>query len=308
MFNEKIPTKQLITWLCAAILPAWIQLSAGEPWLGVTVAALMTAGAVWAVWRWGRFDNKALLALCILFQVILLGTLLPYSAQVWPDGNQYPAVPVGILILAVWSAWKGPRAAAAVGCVLFWAVLAGYLLILGAGVGAMESQWLRPTWETPKPMVVLLGLVPSAAIIWRGTGSHRTARLALPAVVTVLASVVTDGVLSPELAGETENGFLTLSRSVSLLGIARHLEAAGAAIMTCGWFLTATLLLSLCAGQARRAGMKKVKPVILVCGVLSAVWMLCEMYISPGFLLFLGAVCWVFAPLLPQGVESEKKS
>ena len=114
MFNERIPTKQLTTWLCGAILPVWIQLSAGEAWLTVAVTAVLSIAAVWAVWHWGRFESKVLLGLSILFQVLLLGTLMPYAARVWPGGNQYPAVPLGILILSVWSAWKGPRAAAAV--------------------------------------------------------------------------------------------------------------------------------------------------------------------------------------------------
>lgn len=308
MYNEKIPTKQLTTWLCGAILPVWIQLAAGESWLTVVVTALLTGAAVWLVWRWGRFENKILLGLSILFQVLLLGTLMPYAARIWPGGNQYPAVPLGILALSVWSAWKGPRAAAAVGCVLFWAVLVGNLLILGAGVGVMELQWLRPVWTTPNPMIILLGLLPSAAGIWKLKCSRWSARLILPSVVTVFACVATVGVLSMRLAGETGNSFLELSQSVSLFGIARHFEAVGSAIMTAGWFLIVTLLLCLCACHAEKLGISKARPVIPACALVSALWMLCEMHISQEILLVFGAVCWVFAPLLPQGIELEKKS
>lgn len=308
MFNERIPTKQLTTWLCGAILPVWIQLSAGEAWLTVAVTAVLSIAAVWAVWRWGRFESKVLLGLSILFQVLLLGTLMPYAARVWPGGNQYPAVPLGILILSVWSAWKGPRAAAAVGCVLFWAVLVGNLVILGAGISGMELQWLRPAWSTPEPLVIILGLVPSAAAIWKSNYARWSVKFMLPAVVTVLVCVVTVGVLSPKLAGETGNGYLELSRSVSVFGIARHFEAVGSAIMTAGWFLIVTLMLSLCASQAERIGIKKARHVILVCGIAAALWMLCEMHMSQEFLLVFGPVCWVFAPLLPQGIEPKKKS
>ena len=308
MFRESIPVKQLATWLCAALIPVWIQLTAGESWLSVATMAVLDGVVVWAVWRWGRWENKLMLGLGIAFEVLLLGSLLPCAALVWPDGNQYPAVPLGILALSAWSAWKGPREAAGVGCVLYWVVLVVYLLILGVGIGEIQVQWLAPERPNLLPLAMTVGLLPGAAAVWKGEESRWIAKLILPMVMATLAAVVTAGALSPWLAKETENGFLRLSEGLSIFGMARHFEAVASAAMTVGWFVTATVLLSLCAAQAEKIGAKKPRAVILVCALASALWMLCEMHISGGILLIFGSVCWAFLPLLPQGIEVEKKS
>lgn len=305
MFHDTMPAKQLATWLCAAMIPAWIQLTAGAGWLSVAIIAATSTGGAWVIQRWAKWENKLALGFSIVFEVILLGSLMPYAAQIWPGGDQYPAVPLGILALAVWSAWKGPRAAASVGCVLFWAVLIVYLLILGAGAGEIQVKWVAPIRPRFLPLGTLVGILPVAAAIWKGK-RITSPRLLIPALLVATAAFVTAGVLSPRLAGE--GAFLELSRSLSLFGVARHFEAVASAAMTVGWFSLASVILSLCGTQAEKLVAVKARPIILLCASVSALWMLCEMHISEGILLLLGAVCWVLLPLLPQGIEREKKS
>lgn len=309
MFRETIPARQLSAWLFAAMTPVLIQFLGGTPWLWVEIAGVVSIGAVWSVWRWGIGVQRRWLSLLqVVIIIIVLSQLAGESAQSWPVGNSYPAIPLFLLALAAWSAQKGPSAAARVGTVLFWAVLLIYLLVFGAGVKEIELEWLMPRWSEPNWMGLLLLLTPAVAVHLLRHDEKWGVRLMLPKIFALCAAAITAGVLSPIVAERTNNAFYEMSRSLNLLGVAKRFEAFISAGMTVGWFALMSLYLSICGKLSERLHAGWGRTGVWTASIVAAVLMLCDLHIKDWILLILVTIFWVLIPVLTQGIEQEKKS
>lgn len=218
------------------------------------------------------------------------------------------AVPLILLALAAWSSQKGLSASARVGCVLFWAVLAIYIIVIAAGAKEAQMQWLRPADTELDWDLIVLSLTPAAASILLKKERRWGPRLLLPGVFILCASAITAGVLSPMVANELENPFYEMSRSLNVFGVAKRFEAVVSAGMTVGWFGLLSLYLSICGKyfEGIRHGWGRIG--VFVGALFSALWLLCNLHIPKGILVILVAVFWVAAPLLTQGIERIKKS
>lgn len=238
---------------------------------------------------------------------VILGVLCRYAVQSWPKGG-HPVVSIIILVMAVWSAWKGTAAAARVGCVLFWIVLLLYLVLLGAGVKDIQIRWLIPTKGDVNSIGGILLLTPAVAALHLNRSEVIKPRLLLIAVFCITASAITAGVLSPAVAKGTENAFYEMTRSLNLLGQARRFEAVLSAGMTLGWFSLINLYLTLCNNLAENIHAGSGRWGCIASAILALIIQLCDLHIPGILLLILGAVFWVFLPLLAQGLGMIKKS
>lgn len=308
MFREKIPSRQLSAWLSAALIPVLIQTMAGMPWVWLALVCIISGAAVWAVWRWGaRTYPNWLSAAQMIFLAILLGKLMEEVGRSWPTGHQ-TAVPLIVLAVAVWSALKGPSAAARVGCVLFWFIIVVYLVVFGAGVKDVDADWLKPRSGSVAWIGVVLTFLPGAASVLLQPGQRWGVRLLLPVVFALAGSLITVGVLSPEVAEASNDPFYELGRSLNLLGIAKRFEAVISAAITVGWFALMTLLLSLCGTLFEQIKMGGGRIGVWFGAILSAALMLCGLHIPMVLIVGLAAVFWVILPLLTQGMDFQKKS
>jgi hypothetical protein len=244
----------------------------------------------------------------LVFNIIVLGTLLRECDESWPVGNSYPAVPLIVLTLAAWSAQKGLSAAARVGAVLFWFVLIMYLVVFGAGVKDVQLRWLEPRWEAPNALGLLVFLVPSAAAFLLREGEKWSARLTLPAIFAVAAAIITAGVMTATVTQRLEDAFYEMSRSISLGGVARRFEALISAGMTVGWFALISLLLSVCGQMVQYLFTSWGRAGVWVSALAAAGWMLCGLTILEWILLLGGALFWVIPPVFAQGLGRIKKS
>ena len=280
MYRNSVPNRQLATWLCAALIPTLLQLAAGIGWPMAVIVAAVCTGVVSVVWKWGKAPEHRLLAgLQYLYIIVLLCTLLPYSAMSWPGDND-PAVPLILLALAAWSANKGADAAARVGCVLFWLVLIIYLTVLASGTSGIKINWLRPgNSADPLPAVVLL-LIPCITLTLRKEKKGWSPRLLLPGIFLVAAAVITAGNLSPALAQRLPDPFYSAVRSLNILGIAQRFEAVLSAGMTVGWFSMFAVLLSSATGYAECIKPQLGKKGLWISAGLSALGMLCKLHIT----------------------------
>lgn len=309
MFHDKIPARRFSAWLFAAVTPPLIQLACGTSWVW-----LLAVGGLCLFLNWARsrFDGTAMPKwLCLpgfLLTAVVLGELAGYAADSWPVGDSYPAVPLVLLALAAWSAGKGPQAAARAGAVLFWFVMIMYLLVFAAGFGQIRWEWLRPIDNRISPMSVILLLVPSAAMILPVQRKGTIPRQILALITVAAAVLLTQGILSPEIAGEAEYPFHEMGRSLELLGIAQRFEALICASATVGWFGIFTVLLSV--GGSLMQGMKPGwgSGAVWTAAVAAAVWLLCGLHISGWLLVSACAVFWVGLPMLAQGIGKIKKS
>lgn len=306
MFSEKIPSKQLGSWLFATLTPILIQFLSSTPWYWIVLFGV-TSWVVTAMVV--RFDTppKWLRVAQAVFLIILLGELLGCSADSWQTGNRYPAVPLLILGLATWSAQKGVEAAARVGCVLFWAVLLLYGVVLTAGVGEIEYNWFVFTEAPPNWQGILLLLTPVIAVTLQKK-EKTPGKMILTVAFVLLASIVTAGVLSPMNATQTENAFYYMSRGLKLADVLSRFEAFLSAAMTAGWFGLCSLYLSVIASHAETIFQGCGRGVIIIAAIVTAGWMLCGLHISAVVLTIIASVFWVVLPILAQGIVKRKKS
>lgn len=296
MFREKIPAPRLSAWLFAAMVPPLIQLSCGASW-----ALLLLAGIACLLLgklrkdaelpNWSKLPGALLIA-------VLLGVLAALSADSWPVGDSFPAVPLILLALGAWSASKGPQAAAGVGAVLFLFIIIMYMLLFAAGIGQIRLEWIRPTKTLPDPMCLTVLLLPLATVPAKGKIGGR---LTLGLIVAVIAAALTQGILSPAVVEQVDHPFYEMSRSLELLGVARRFEAVTGAAFTAGWFSLVAYLLCVARELIGRMGVWAV-------AAGAAVWSLCGLHISGWILASLWAVFWVGLPRIAQGIEKIKKS
>ena len=307
LHRESVPMGQLAAWICTALIPALLQLAAGVGWLAAIAVGVVCHCAVWAAIKWGKRVDKHLPCLLeYLYIVILLCSLLPWSAKCWPGDND-PVVPLILLALAAWSTQKGAQAAARVGCVLFWVVLGIYLTVLALGTGEVRPAWLKPAAATmPWPAAVLL-LVPAGAARWLRNGEGWQRKLWIPSAFLILGAVVVAGVLSTGLAGRIEDPMYMAVQSLAIPGVMQRFEALVSAGMTVGWFALLTLLLSMAA-----AALEVLKPAwgrrsVWVTAAIAGMGLLCKMHITWHVAVILATVFWVAIPILTQGLDRQKK-
>ena len=308
MFREKIPARQLSAWLFAAMVPVALQLLGGASWLWVGVCGLTSLAVTQMLWRAPEDRAKWESAILFIYVVILLGELLCVTAQSWPVGNSDPAVPLILLVLAAWSARKGPAAAARVGAVLFWVVLGLYLAVFVTGGKDIKLMWLKPSSTAPDALGLTVLLLP-----WAGTSLMRSPGAPgrhgwLTFGFVLMGTIITCGVLSPWIAERTTNAFYEMSRSLDLLGVARRFEALICAGATVGWFGTFSLLLTLCGGYTEKIFPGRSRGAVWIAAGAAVLWRLCGLHIEPIFLLIAGAIFWGLLPLLTQGLGKIKKS
>lgn len=262
----------------------------------------------WCLWQSSGEKTKGESVLSYIYVTVLIGELLHRTAQSWPAGNSDPAVPLILLVLAAWSAWKGPSAAARVGAVLFWAVLGLYLAVFAAGIKDVRLSWLEPQWNAPDLLGISVLLIPCAgAELLKKRGGPGSVGW-LSAAFLLVGAALTVGILSPKQACENTNAFYEMSRSLNLLGVARRFEALTCAGTTVGWFALLSLLLTLCGVYAQKTIPGAGKGGMWLSVTVAAAWKLCGLHIKPVFLLFTGAIFWVIVPLLTQGLGKIKKS
>lgn len=308
MYKNKLHPSQLTAWLVGAMVPTVIQLTAGASWVGVLLSAAL--GLLWSAlcWKWAEAPGVRLI--CLLQWVLLvavMGALSQKIPEAWPRGG-HKAVSLILLALALWSAWKGPAACAAVGCVLFWFTVPLYLILLGAGLGQVQPKWLVPVPTEVSSLAILLLLTPAAASIHLYKGEKCPPRLLLTVVLCTLAAAVTAGVLSPTVAAVKENPFYEMSRSLNLLGQARRLEAVVSAGTTTGWFSVLAVYLSLCGCWAGRFQPGLGKKGMAAAAMLVAASVLLNWEIHGGFLLICAGFCWVLLPISTSLIRKIKKS
>ena len=308
MFRDRIPSRQLSAWLFAGTTPVLLQMLSGGSWLWIGIAGMVSALLAMWVWRSGWEPKKWQCPILIIWIIILMGQLLADAANSWPVGKSYPAVPLMLLVLAGWSAQKGPSAAARVGTVLFWFVLIMYLVVFGAGAKDIELEWLRPKWDMLDTTGLALFLVPSVAACLLCQEQKGGVRLVLPAIFALCGALITSGVLSSDVTRTLDNGLYEMSRSINIAGVARRFEPLISAGMTVGWFAMLSLLLAVAGVLTQELFSGWGKTGLWLVAVVAAVWMLCGLHISGWIVLISGAVFWGLIPIVTQGLDNRKKS
>ena len=228
--------------------------------LGALAAAATLSGLTLLLNRGGR--GGALPARAGFLALILLAGA---AAAAWVGSFAFPETAGSSLAalllfgLSAAAARLGPAAAGRCAGILLWTTGGLYGIVLLFSLPQIHLPWLLLPAGSP---------LPDAALVWAamtapGAGLCLAGALGedqkLPhwpwwvgALIAVVASAATGGILSPALAGEQE-AFRTLARGVSVLGVMRRFEALVNGAMLMSAFCLCTLLLTAAAALTRDA-------------------------------------------------------
>ena len=271
--------KQHTLWLLAA-LTAPIAHYSGAGWFTAALTALVGLPLTLLPRRWNDMP-KPVAYLEVVWLGIVAGLLLPGSAANWPSDNTR-VVPLTILALAIFT---NAAAAPRIGAVL---ALCMAILAIPVGVTAsarIEPEWLPPTtgpWSPGLALILLLPALPEAG--------EKKRRIAYAALLTVLLTVLVQGILSPQVAASVADPFYQTARTLG------HLEPVVAVGLTLGWYVLTCFLLQNAATIAKGSDIKP-KIAITLAAATAAITILFPWQRNKTLITSLTALLWLIAPL-----------
>ena len=226
----------------AAAMSAPLALCAGCGWGTILVAGVALLPLTCLPQNW-RGMGKLLRWIEALWMGAVLGGLLRQSAAFWPS-HEGLTVPLVLLALAFCT---GGEEAPRVGAVLGFCLFVLYLPVAAAGAVQLEPEWLAEPfgqWTTVLPVVLLL------PALFHGKGGKGAVRTA---VIGAAFALLTQGVLSPWVAGSVETPFYQMARTLSPGGVS-HIEPVISVAVTLGWYALAAGVLEHSEEVGRRTG------------------------------------------------------
>lgn len=228
------------------------------PSLGWAGALLGGAAAAWILNRTeralrGRSLAKAAACGAVGRAAAAVSALGLFGLALWAAGRSRLAFPETagsplaaalIFALSFWAARSGAEAVGRCAAVLLPLLAVLYGVILVFSLSQLRLSWLLPT-GTPRAglRACVSLLLPGAALFLRREDGVSVSRgTAIAALAAAAAAAVTAGTLSPPGAA-ARAAFLTVSRSVSILGVIQRFEALISGAMLMSGFCLCTLLL-----------------------------------------------------------------
>ncbi len=307
MFSNKIPQRRLAAWIFVAASAPAAGIYGGN-WLGISLLALLCAAAGFSVQKLCPAEPPRCRVICglqWLWLGILLGNLIGYSATCWEPTS--PTVPLTLLLLAALGASRGSEQASRSGAFLFWLVIGGLAVSLGAGAKQLHGAWIAPELSEPEMLLVPILLLPCvAALLPRQPAKCAGWNCLAAGVPVVVFSLWLSGTLSPAVAASVQDPFYAYSKSISLLGIAQRFEALVACVITAGWFALFLLLLSAAGEQAERIRERGGRLGVWCCAAVAAAVYLSGLRLDGSVIAALTALFWGVIPAA-QCIHAFKK-
>lgn len=198
--------------------------------------------------------GKVLLSLSLLWFVIMLTWAAGLAGKAFSATDKSPLLGWILLGLAAWGSIKGPNA-----CASCCGVLCLFLVVLYGVVAVFSVSDIQPEYLQLEPepgnIIRCVGLLLTASVVWYLPSDKKQNRKMWDIAVilftgAVLLSVITEGVLSSELASAVSVPLYAVAQSVSLFGVVERIEALLSAAMTMSIFA----LLSAVAGACSVVG------------------------------------------------------
>lgn len=218
--------------IMALIVPA-AEAAVGKNWLPTLMLVLVTFLLCSWMSMQGEPDWKWLYPLRLAALILLLSWALQQTHSCWPGEKAELAVPAGLLFLAAYSVWKGSAIRAS--SVLRYGMYFILAVLSVLGIGQMNIENIQPKAELPDMELAAVLLLPLLA---RKTGKFFYNPVGIAALIS---SIAAGGCVS----------VYQFSRSVSIGGIAQHLESVAACAITVGYF---ALLCYLLDGISNKTG------------------------------------------------------
>lgn len=249
--NERISGRQLRALVLTAGSSPIFALTCSMGWVWAAAAGAASWGILWLLFAcWPTQPPRILRAAGAVLWLALTAWAGRLTASAFPETAHSAAAAALVTGLAALAAGRGTAALGRCAGVLVWITAALFGVVLAYGLTQVKLAWLKPSgsWRDLRAAGALL--LPAAALPLRnrvkeGEGRGFGAVFGISAAAAAAASAVTGGALSPSLAREPM-AFLTLARSVSILGVIQRFEALiSAALLMSGFCLCALLLSAL---------------------------------------------------------------
>lgn len=307
MFNRNATSPQLGAWIVAAMVAPIAQFAAGQPWPTVGLAAAGGLLLCLTAWNWGANPELPgwLWAVQWAWLVLVLPGILSRTGECWPEAKKVPTIPLILLLLATLSAERGAAKAARACATAFW--LIGLLMagILGAGIKELQPQWLLPAPSVPSLDCFWIFLLPALLVFLPGKRPAGGWLLSI-GILAVGIAAWTGGAVSPQLAAGEASPFYLYSKSLTIFGAAKRMEALTSAALTMSWFCVLSWVLAASGHHAERIHRDWGQYFVWVGAILAAIllsikWQLPDWAAAAG-----AVVLWIAVPIL-FAKKSEKR-
>ena len=263
---RKIGERHRWGWLAAAETAVIAAELCRYNWISAAVGSAAVLLFHWymnrTVWEKGAAEQiakikvvgKALLIISMICFELLLVWAAVLAGKAFPASETSPLLGWILLGLAAWGSIKGAEACAACSGVLSLFLLALYGVVAVFSVPDVNAEYLQIRGDG-KEILQCIGYLMPAAIVWYLPGkkdvhNRKWDIAALLLVGAGVLSLITSGVLSPELVREVTVPLYVVAQSVSLFGVVERIEPLLSAAMTMGIFA----MLSVIANGFNAAG------------------------------------------------------
>jgi len=297
-------------WLIAALAAPAAAYSCGSGWGGVAAATAAGMAAyllLEKLWEPAEKPPSWLAVIQWLWLGIYTGRMAGYVGTLWPEGRNGYAVPLILIGLACIGAAKRTGCGGEIASLLVWLILPAIAGVFLAGKNNIKWEWVAEVETKWKPELFSLMLLPAMTVtLMREEGKKKGAVPILVAGAAGLASVlVVNGSLTQKRAAELVNPLYEYSKSVTLLGTVKGLEAVIACTMTAGWYALLSLLIGSAAGGIHKMKPKWTKTAVWTCGAIGASVVLLDIA-NPAAEALASGVIWVGMPAV-EGLRNKLK-
>ncbi|MBQ7566733.1 MAG: hypothetical protein IJT18_06400 [Oscillospiraceae bacterium] len=316
--RDTISPRQAALFAFASASAPVITVCAGLHWLWA-LAATLAAGALTAavilLWRrvgedlpsllpvvWGRAGNVIAL-LAAVFAAAVLWRFFAWTDTAFPDLPTRPFVPLTLLAIAAFGAWKGSAA-----CIRAVTAIALPLAALYAAVFLFALPDAQPQRlvNLPRglPPVSLCALLLPVSLVWfAAPGKGRPARLSV--LLTALLPAVTAAVCAsvPGSGGS----LYVMAENINVLSVGSRIEPLVSAALTVGWFAAVCLPL-MAAGRVAERLTGRARVGVAAASLLALPGTVWDLPVPGAFFAVGTAIFCGLIPLLTLWIAALKKS
>lgn len=307
--KDTISPRQAALFAFASSSAPVITVCAGASWvwtLLISAAAALIAWRLFALWKragadlpslvlaiCGKTLGAVLLVLAAAFAALVLMRFAAWTDSAFPETATKPFVPLVLLAITVWSAWKGSAA-----CVRAVAVVSLMLLALYAAIFLFALPDAQPARLLSQNAVfspsLSVALLPLSLVWFAAPGQGRSARLTVLAVS--LLPLLTSAVCA--MIPGSGGSFYVMAETVNVLSVGSRIEPLVSAALTAGWF-AAMCMPILAAGRISEALFGKSLPGVLACASFAVPGTLLG-FPDAGEIMAIGAS--IFCVIFPLGI------
>lgn len=239
--------ESIVTWpLVLAVAISGIgQTVAGVNWVGALLTGVCCGLLIWFC----QSNNcnisqmpKWILFILFFWTGMKMLYILSEVENCWQPDNSKKFVPIVIMALASVAAEKGRKPVLNLTTILAVVCVTGLGVIsviaipeVDFRVANQSSKW----WSAELAAASLLPIV--ICVLPQESGGRKWKGFAAIAASVAAITLIINGVLSPQMAGDYENAFYEMSKTLSIMNLARRFEVVVASLMITGWFVTCAI-------------------------------------------------------------------